>query len=79
MPQVDKRTIRRRATELRAAVAEERHAWLRSLVGRPQSVLAETDGTGYAANFARVAVPEGTPPGTTLTVTPTRLEEGLLQ
>jgi threonylcarbamoyladenosine tRNA methylthiotransferase MtaB len=79
MPQVDKATIRRRAAELREAAAQTRAAWLRSLVGRPQAVLAETDGTGHAPNFARVAVPEGASPGTILTVTPGAVVEGLLQ
>jgi threonylcarbamoyladenosine tRNA methylthiotransferase MtaB len=79
MPQVDRSTIRRRAAELREAAAQTRAAWLRSLVGRSQAVLAETDGTGHAPNFARVAVPLGTPPGTILMVTPGAVVEGLLQ
>ncbi|MXO59385.1 MiaB/RimO family radical SAM methylthiotransferase [Altererythrobacter salegens] len=78
MPQVDTTTIRRRAAELRAVVAEVRERWLASLVGTAQSVLTESDGTGYAPGFARVAVPQGTPRGRIATVTPTRLEEGLL-
>ncbi len=78
MPQVDKATIRRRAAELRESVAEVRERWLRTLIGRPLVVLAEADGTGRAANFARVAVPRGTARGAILRVTPTRLEEGLL-
>jgi threonylcarbamoyladenosine tRNA methylthiotransferase MtaB len=79
MPQVDKAIIKRRAAELRAAVAQRRDTWLRSLVGQPQTVLAEADGTGHAENFARVALPEGTPRGTMLTLTPTSLAEGLLR
>jgi threonylcarbamoyladenosine tRNA methylthiotransferase MtaB len=79
MPQVERTTIKRRAAELRAFVARERTAWLRSLIGRPQAVLAETDGAGHAPNFARVRVPEGTAPGTIVTVIPAALEEGLLQ
>jgi threonylcarbamoyladenosine tRNA methylthiotransferase MtaB len=78
MPQVDKATIRRRAGELRQAAAEVREAWLGSLLGRPLDVLAEADGTGHAGNFARVAMPAGTPRGVVLTVTPTTLAEGLL-
>ncbi len=78
MPQLDKAIIKARSAEVRAAVAKARAAWLDSLVGMPLSVLTETDGTGYAGNFARVAVPDGTPPGTIVTVTPTRVEEGLL-
>jgi threonylcarbamoyladenosine tRNA methylthiotransferase MtaB len=79
MPQLDKATIRRRAAELRETAADVRRNWLRSLVGRPLSVVAEADGTGHAENFARVALPAGTARGTVLTVTPTKLQEGLLQ
>ena len=78
MPQVDKARIRRRAAELRETAAQVRSDWLRSLVGRPLAVLAEADGTGHAENFARVMVPAGTPRGAIVTVTPARLEEGLL-
>jgi len=79
MPQVDKATIRRRAGELRDTVAEVRQTWLRSLIGRPLAIVAEADGTGHAANFARVAVPPGTVRGAIVSVTPTALREGLLQ
>ena len=79
MPQLDKTVIKARAADLRTAVAKARSAWLDSLVGESQRVLTETDGTGYAENFARVAVPEGTAPGTIVSVTPTAVEEGLLK
>ncbi len=79
MPQLDKAVIKARAAELRAEVAEVRDAWLASLVGHPLEVLAETDGTGHAGNFARVAVPEGTPPGRIVSVTPRSLRDGLLR
>lgn len=78
MPQLDKAVIRQRASELRSEVAEVRTAWLASLIGGKLSVLVETDGTGHAGNFALVAVPEGTPPGTILSVTPRSVENGLL-
>ncbi len=78
MPQVDGKVIRRRAAELRAAVAQQRASWLKSLIGQPLAVLAERDGTGHAANFARAALPEGTPAGSLVTLTPTRIVEGLL-
>src|SRR5690606_8611847 len=61
MPQLDKATIRQRAAELRAEVARVRGDWLTSLLGRELSVLAESDGTGHAGNFARVAVPLAAP------------------
>ena len=64
---------------LRAAVARVRDRWLNTQIGRRLLVLSEADGTGHAENFARVAIPAGTPRGTILPLTPTRLEEGLLQ
>ncbi|TIX51959.1 MiaB/RimO family radical SAM methylthiotransferase [Alteraurantiacibacter aquimixticola] len=78
MPQLDKPLIKSRAADLRADVAKTREAWLQSLVGKPLSILTETSGTGYSPNFARVAVPAGTPKGMIVTVTPTALEKGLL-
>ncbi|QYU68771.1 MiaB/RimO family radical SAM methylthiotransferase [Leptolyngbya sp. 15MV] len=79
MPQVDSATIRRRAADLRTAVAERRTRWLQRHLGVPQAVLAERDGTGYAPDYARVAVPPGTAPGAIVSVTPTRVEQGLLR
>lgn len=79
MPQVDKAIIRRRAGELRDAAASVRASWLRSLIGQSLPVVAEADGTGHAPNFARVAVPAGTPRGAIVNVIPTELREGLLQ
>ncbi len=79
MPQLDRAVIKQRAGELRAEVSRVRDAWLQSLVGESLSVLTERDGTGYAENFARVAPPEGTAPGTIVTVTPQSIEEGLLK
>jgi threonylcarbamoyladenosine tRNA methylthiotransferase MtaB len=79
MPQLDKALIKSRAAELRADVSDAREAWLQGLVGHELAVLAEADGTGHAANFARVAVPPGTSPGTVVAVTPQRLSQGLLQ
>ncbi|MFM5883880.1 MAG: MiaB/RimO family radical SAM methylthiotransferase [Novosphingobium sp.] len=78
MPQCDPQTIRARAAELRAAVAEVRHQWLTAQLGQPLEVLAERDGTGHAQNFARVQLPPATPAGSIVTVTPTRIIEGLL-
>jgi threonylcarbamoyladenosine tRNA methylthiotransferase MtaB len=78
MPQVGSATVRRRAAELREAVARERGRWLASLVGAPQRVLAERDGTGHAENFARVLLPAGTPPGAMIDITPTQVIEGML-
>ena len=78
MPQVDGPTIKARAAELRAKVAAQRAEWLAGLIGRPLSVLAERDGTGHAANFARVQLPPATAAGSIVTVTPTRIIEGQL-
>jgi threonylcarbamoyladenosine tRNA methylthiotransferase MtaB len=79
MPQLAPATIRARAVELRAEVATVREVWLQSLLGREQSVLAEADGTGHAGNFARVALPAGTPRGALIAVTPQTIEAGLLK
>jgi len=79
MPQVPHQAIKARAAELRAAIAAQRERWLPRLVGRPQEVLAERDGTGHAPNFARVRLPGGTKAGTIVRITPTRIVEGLLE
>jgi len=79
MPQLDKATIKARAAQLRAEVSQVRETWLASLVGSELAVLAESDGTGHAENLSRVMVPPGTPRGTILAITPSRLEGGLLQ
>ncbi|MBX9643780.1 MAG: MiaB/RimO family radical SAM methylthiotransferase [Novosphingobium sp.] len=78
MPQVDHATIKARAAELRAAVALQRAQWLTALMGKRLSVLAERDGTGHAPNFARVALPPGTSAGELVSITPTRIDQGLL-
>ena len=78
MPQLDGETIRRRAAELREVIRDERGRWLAGLVGKPLTVLAERDGTGYSPEYARVALPSGTAAGTLITLTPTRVEQGLL-
>lgn len=79
MPQVERETVKRRAAELRTRAKATRDRWLASLVDKPHSVLAERDTTGYTPHFARVAVPEGTPAGAIVSVTPTQIENGLLQ
>lgn len=78
MPQIDRATIKSRAAELRGAVQQVRSTWLEGLVGQPQSVLAEKDGTGYSPAYARVRVPHGTPAGTIVTLTPHLVQEGML-
>ena len=78
MPQVPPPLVRERAAELRAAVAQERARWLAGLIGRPAQVLAERDGTGHAPDFAPYRLPEGTAPGALVTITPTRIIEGML-
>ena len=78
MPPVSRGVIKERAAELRDMVDRVRGRWLQSQIGQELLVLAEADGTGHAENFARVAVPEGTPRGTIVPLTPTKLEGGLL-
>ena len=79
MPQLDRATIKRHAADLRETAREVRDHWLASLIGSPHSVLAERDGTGYTPHFARCGLPDGTVPGTIVTVTPSKHENGLLE
>ncbi|MDP3551052.1 MAG: MiaB/RimO family radical SAM methylthiotransferase [Novosphingobium sp.] len=79
MPQVDPVLVRERAAEVRAAVAEERARWLGSLIGKPAQILAERDGTGHAGHFASYRVPQGVAAGSLVTVTPTKIVEGILE
>lgn len=78
MPQVPRAVIKARAAELRARAAALRAEWLASLVGQRLPVLAETDGTGYAPAYARVAVPAGVAAGEIVEITPRAVKEGLL-
>ena len=78
MPQVDPATIKRRARELREAVATERAEWLASLLGQPQQVLVERGGTGHSPAFAPVRVTRNAPIGDIVSITPTRIEDGIL-
>ncbi|MDT0507593.1 MiaB/RimO family radical SAM methylthiotransferase [Novosphingobium sp. MMS21-SN21R] len=79
MPQVLPAHVRARAAELRIAVAAQRDAWLKTLLGKPAVVLAERDGTGHAGHFASYRTPTGAVPGSLVTCTPTRIIEGLLE
>ena len=79
MPQVARELVKARAAALRERTAARRTAWLAGLVGETLPVLAERDGTGYAPNYARVALPAGTVAGEIIAMTPSGLREGLLQ
>ncbi|WP_296720055.1 MiaB/RimO family radical SAM methylthiotransferase [Erythrobacter sp.] len=78
MPQVPRDVVKARAAALRARAAERRAEWLASLVGETLPVLAERDGTGYAPNYARVALPPQVPAGQVIDVTVREAREGLL-
>jgi threonylcarbamoyladenosine tRNA methylthiotransferase MtaB len=78
MPQLSRDVIKARATDLRARAAVRREAWLQSLVGETLPVLAERGDTGYAPNYAPVALPPGTTAGTIIDITPGAVREGLL-
>ena len=79
MPQVEREVIKRRAAELREAVAVVRTQWLAGLVDKTLSVLAEKDGTGYSQEFARVASPKHVSAGEIFTLRPSRIKEGMLE
>ncbi|WP_301749838.1 MiaB/RimO family radical SAM methylthiotransferase [uncultured Erythrobacter sp.] len=78
MPQVPRDVVKARAADLRARAAARRAVWLDSLVGETLPVLAERDSTGYAPNYARVALPEGTRAGDIIEVNVREVREGLL-
>ena len=79
MPQVDRATIKTRAARLRAACADRRDAWLRSLIGTQHSVLVERSGlSGHAENFAPVRFTTTQTPSAILRATITGLEKGVL-
>jgi threonylcarbamoyladenosine tRNA methylthiotransferase MtaB len=78
MPQVPREVVKARAAALRERAADRRTFWLASLVGENLPVLAERDGTGYAPNYARVALPPAYPPGQIADITIRGIEEGLL-
>lgn len=78
MPQVPREVVKTRAAQLRERAATRRAAWLVSLVGETLPVLAERDGTGYAPNYARVALPPATAAGQIIDITARGIEEGLL-
>ncbi len=78
MPQVPRDVVKARAADLRARAAARRAVWLDSLVGETLPVLAERDGTGYAPNYARVALPAGTAAGDIIEVNVREVREGLL-
>lgn len=78
MPQLARDVVKARAADLRARATMRRASWLQSLVGETLPILAERDGTGYAPNYARVAVPPGMAAGTIIDVTVREVREGLL-
>ena len=78
MPQVPREVVKARAAELRARAAGCRAVWLDRFVGETLPVLAERDGTGYAPNYARIALPDGTAAGDIIAVNVREVREGLL-
>ncbi|HEX2795015.1 MAG TPA: MiaB/RimO family radical SAM methylthiotransferase [Croceicoccus sp.] len=78
MPQLGHATIKARAGELRAAVADARACWLGSLTGQTLDVLAENDGTGHAPHFAPVRLPPGMRGGAIVPLRALRVEDGFI-
>ncbi|MXO84986.1 tRNA (N(6)-L-threonylcarbamoyladenosine(37)-C(2))-methylthiotransferase MtaB [Altererythrobacter aurantiacus] len=78
MPQLPRPTVKERAAQLRERVANARHSWLDGLKGTDLNILVESDGTGYAENYARVAAPPHASRGEIVAVRPQSVENGLL-
>jgi len=79
MPQVEPETAKARAARLREAATARRSAWLRSLIGTRQDVLAERPGDrGHAGNFADVRLSAPIEIGAIAPATITGVEHGAL-
>ena len=78
MPQLPRPTVKERAAQLRERVANVLGSWLDGLKGTDLSILVESDGTGYAENYARVAAPSHASRGEIVAVRPQSVENGLL-
>lgn len=79
MPQVDRATIKARASRLRDACDARRARWLHSLIGSTQSVLVERNGlSGHAENFAPVRFNRTQSPSSIVRAAITGLENGAL-
>lgn len=80
MPQVPSPIIKARAKALRDAVAEERTAWLQSLLGSTQKVAVEKGGmSGHAENFAYVKLDRQMAEGSIAAARVVKIEDGALQ
>ncbi len=79
MPQLDAALIKARAAELRAEAERLSDAWLASLVGQSQRVLAERGGKGHAENFAVARLPSTVKAGDIVNFMPTGVEGGMLE
>jgi threonylcarbamoyladenosine tRNA methylthiotransferase MtaB len=77
MPQVAPADIKARARRLREASVRRRDAWLTSMVGTRQRVLAERGGTGHAENFAPVRLKDSEV-GTIQDVMISGIQDGML-
>lgn len=53
MPQVEGRTIRERARQLRDAATKQQQAFLKTCVGATEDILLETGGIGHTPRFAK--------------------------
>ena len=79
MPQVEPEITKARAARLREAATARRSAWLRSLIGTTQAVLAERPGDrGHAGNFADVRLSAPIEIGAIAPATITGVEHGAL-
>ena len=64
---------------LRAPLMRETQASCGHLYRKPAEILAERDGTGHAPHFASYRVPPGVAPGSLVSLTPTKIVEGILE
>ena len=80
MPQIAPAIRRDRAGRLRAAGEAAREAWLKTLVGTPQRILVEGDGTaGHSEAHAAVRLDRACPRGSIVTALPLRVAARILE
>ena len=80
MPQLPPQIIKARAKALRDAVATEKSAWMRALIGTTQNVAVESGGyAGHAENFAYLKLDTKMPEGRIVSARITHIQDEVLQ
>jgi len=80
MPQLPPQIVKARAKALRDAVATEKSAWMKALIGTAQNVAVESGGyAGHAENFAYLKLDTKMPEGRIVSARITHIQDEVLQ